>query len=82
MKKNGLKIIVAEDNWYDKELNFNGAALPEILEGWKSRLERMVKLKSYLGENYIEFSKEFLNSISEEDHKSNGGVKFYIGIKK
>ncbi|MBP2657018.1 MAG: Methyltransferase type 12 [Firmicutes bacterium] len=82
MEKNGFKIIIGEDDWYDKELNFNGAALPDILEAWNSRLERMVKLKSYLGKNYIEFSKEFLNSISEEDHRSNGGVKFYVGVKK
>lgn len=42
----------------------------------------MIKLKQFLGSNYIEFSKEFLTSILDEKHRSNGGVKFYVGIKK
>lgn len=81
MEKNGLDIIIDEEDWYDIELNFNGKALPEIVEAWKNRLERMVKLKSYMEEKYIEFSKEFLNVITDENHKSDGGVKFYVGIK-
>lgn len=82
MEDNGLDIIIAEEDWYDKELNFNGKASQEIVETWKDRLERMVKLKSYLGEKYIEFKKEFLGVIAEKDHKSDGGVKFYVGIKR
>lgn len=82
MEENGLDIIIAEDDWYDKELNFYGKASQDILETWEKRLERMVKLKSYLGANYIDFSKEFLNIISEEGHKSDGGVKFYVGMKR
>ena len=82
MEENGLDIIVAEDDWYDRELNFNGKASQEIIETWKSRLERMVKLKSHFGEKYIEFSNDFLKLISGEDHKLNGGVKFYVGIKR
>jgi hypothetical protein len=42
----------------------------------------MVKLKDYLGVNYNEFCKDFLNLISDEEHVSNGCVKFYVGIKK
>lgn len=82
MEENGLDIIVAEEDWYDKELNFNGKASQEIIETWKSRLKRMEKLKAHMGNKYIEFSKSFLNLISEEKHKSNGGVKFYVGVKR
>lgn len=82
MEQNGLDIIIAEDNWYDKELNFQGKASQDIFEAWKMRLERMVKLQEYLGEKYSEFSKTFLTAISQEDHQSIGGVKFYVGIKR
>jgi hypothetical protein len=47
-----------------------------------ARLERMVKLKDYIGVNYNKFCKDFLNLISDEEHASNGCVKFYVGIKK
>jgi SAM-dependent methyltransferase len=82
LEQNGLDIMIAEDNWYDKELNFCGNASLDIIEAWEKRLDRMLTLKSYLGASYIEFSKEFINIISKEDHKSYGGVKFYVGIKK
>ncbi|MBP2642516.1 MAG: Methyltransferase type 11 [Firmicutes bacterium] len=82
MEYNGLDIIVAEEDWYDRELNFKGKASPEVVEAWKNRLERMVRLKTYLGDKYSSFSKELLHVISEEDHKSHGGVKFYVGIKR
>ena len=82
MEENGLEIITSENNWYDIELNFTGSANKDIVENWKARLERMVKLKDYLGVNYNEFCKEFLNLISDEENVSNGCVKFYVGIKK
>lgn len=82
MEENGLEIITSEDNWYDVELNFRGAADKDIVKNWSARLERMVKLKDYFGVNYNEFCKEFLNLISDEKHVSNGCVKFYVGIKK
>jgi len=82
MEESGLEIIISEDNWYDVELNFRGEANKDIVKNWSSRLERMVKLKDYFGENYDEFCKDFLNLISDEEHVSNGCVKFYVGIKK
>lgn len=81
MEENGLKIIVAEDDWYDLELNFKGKVKEDIVKNWTSRLERMVKLKEYFGESYSEFCKEFIDSISKEDHITNGCVKFYVGVK-
>lgn len=81
MEENGLKVIVEEIDWYDKELNFKGKGSSEIIENWKARLERMVRLKEYLGENYTEFCRVFIESISEENHVSNECVQFYVGIK-
>lgn len=82
MTGNGLDIVVAEEDWYDKELNFTGKASTEIVRAWENRLERMIKLKAYLGEQYADFSKEFLKLLFEEEHKSVGGIKFYVGIKR
>lgn len=82
MEENGLEIITSEDNWYDVELNFKGRANKDVVKNWSARLERMIKLKDYLGVNYSEFCKDFLNLISDEKHVAHGCVKFYVGIKK
>ena len=82
MEENGLEIITSENNWYDVELNFRGKADKDIIENWRARLERMVKLKTYFGVNYNKFCDNFLNIISDESHVANGCVKFYVGIKK
>ena len=82
MQECGLEIVVSEENWYDRELNFNGKATEDIVENWRSRLERMVFLKSYFGTKYPEFCKYFLNIISEESHITNACVKFYVGVKR
>lgn len=82
MEESGLEIINVENNWYDVELNFRGGANIDIVENWRARLERMIKLKDYFGVNYDEFCNDFLNLISDESHEANGCVKFYVGIKK
>ena len=82
MEENGLNIIVAEDDWYDKELNFRGKASQDIVATWTKRFERMVRLKAQLGEKYTEFNKEFLAAISQKEHHSVGGVRFYVGVKR
>lgn len=81
MEENGLQVVVEEDDWYDKELNFRGKASEEIIKNWEARLNRMIKLKSCLGEKYPEFCRDFLNTISKENHISNRCVQFYVGIK-
>lgn len=81
MERSGLELIVEEDDWYDKELNFKGRATPDVVQNWAARLERMISLKSYMGEAYQDFCHHFLETISQQNHNSNGGVKYYIGIK-
>ncbi|MGG7177352.1 class I SAM-dependent methyltransferase [Clostridium paraputrificum] len=81
MVQNGLEIFVEENDWYDDELNFKGSANESIIENWKARLDRMVNLKSLLGNKYNEFSTHFCYEISKQDHVARGCVKFYVGIK-
>lgn len=81
LEKSGLEILVDEENWYDRELNFNNKCAPEIATSWQSRLERMVSLKSYFGNQYPEFCAYFLNILQQERHTSKGAVKYYVGRK-
>ena len=82
LEKTGLEIVVAEENCYDRELNFNSKSDPEIALNWAARLERMVSLKAYFGSQYPEFCAYFLNILQQENHTSNGAVKYYVGIKR
>lgn len=82
MEESGLEIIVDEDDWYDVELNFKGRAKEDIYANWEARLERMVNLKSFFGEEYADFCNEFLNNISNKNHMSQSCVQFYVGIKR
>lgn len=82
IEQNGLEVITIEDNWYDKELNFKGKTTEEIAKNWTARLERMITLKSYFGGQYHGFCNYFSNVITDEGHITNGGVKYYVGIKK
>lgn len=82
MERNGIELIVEENDWYDRELNFKGSAAPDIVENWRARLERMVSIKSFFGSEYSAFCRYFLEIISQGSHMTRGGVRFYAGIKK
>jgi SAM-dependent methyltransferase len=77
----GLDIIVEENDWRDRELNFVGAAPPEIARSWEARLDRMVSLKAHFGARYGDFCREFLQAITRESHASHGCVRYVVGIK-
>jgi SAM-dependent methyltransferase len=81
MTQNGLDIVVQEDDWYDRELNFIGPAPAEIVANWEARLERMVSLKTHLGARYGDFCREFLETITDAAHEAHGGVRFCVGVK-
>lgn len=80
--QNGLDIIVEENDWYDRELNFSGPAAPEIAENWEARLSRMLALKGYYRDRYGDFCREFLDAIKSDGHEAHGGVRFCVGIKR
>lgn len=77
LEKTGFK-IVEEHILEDQELSFQGIADPEVLIGWKNRLDRMGGLKSFFGESFDSFKKEFLTALEREDHISNCKVFFYL----
>lgn len=74
--------IVHEENKFDQELSFNGPAKPEVLKSWESRFDRMIKFKEYVGENKFQSIKsEFMDCLSDKNHRSNTIVKFILAKK-
>jgi len=74
--------IVHDLKMRDRELVFDGTAPLEIIQTWESRLNRMIVLQKFLGEdNFKSFRKEFIDSIKSEFHKCNAEI-FFIVVKK
>lgn len=42
----GFEIMYVDNNVFDRELNFSGAADVEILANWRARLKRMQGLRA------------------------------------
>lgn len=63
----------------DAELAFDGAALPEVVEAWRSRLGHMQLLRAHCGEAWEEVRGEFLACLARPDHRSTCRVCFRLG---
>ena len=64
VEQSGLNTIVGEDDWYDRELNFQGPAGPEIARNWETRLARMIAPKAFFGFRYDDFCRAFMKEIT------------------
>ena len=74
----GLTVLHAE-NMYDPELTFDGPADPAILGAWENRLGRMKEFNKFLGdEEFNGIKNEFLDCLSDKDHKSRTTVNFIV----
>jgi SAM-dependent methyltransferase len=73
--------VVREKNLLDRELAFEGPALPEVLDAWRARLARMVGLKRFLGDSFEEFEIEFLTCLSANTHRSLCRVVCCVGTR-
>jgi SAM-dependent methyltransferase len=63
----------------DKELSFDGPAASEVLESWKSRLDRMKVLREFCGAMFERVRDDFLAALSCDDHRSVAKVYCCIG---
>ncbi len=54
----------------DRELCFDGPAEAEVLESWKSRLQRMNVLRTFCGTMFEQVRADFLTTLSRDDHRS------------
>jgi SAM-dependent methyltransferase len=61
--------IIHEGTLPDDELSFQGPAPTDVLEAWQLRLQRMARLKAFLGSRSPEFERAFLQALASPDHR-------------
>jgi len=54
----------------DQELSFSGPARPEVLDAWRSRLNRMKLFRDFCGPDIDRVQEEFLGCLTRADHQS------------
>jgi SAM-dependent methyltransferase len=62
----------------DGELSFDGPAVPEVVEAWRSRLARMTALREFCGAGFERLREEFLRCLARDDHASRAAVRFCL----
>lgn len=62
----------------DAELALDGAALPEVVEAWRARLEHMRMLQAHCGTAWEVVRDEFLACLARPDHHSTCRVCFRL----
>jgi SAM-dependent methyltransferase len=65
----------------DRELSFDGPALPEVLDAWRARFGRMTLLREFCGPEFAHVEEEFLRCLARADHRSLARVYCWIGAK-
>jgi SAM-dependent methyltransferase len=62
----------------DQEFSSDGPALPEVVEGWRRRLQRMKLLRDFCGPEFEQVRDDFLGCLAHADHRS--AAKVYCCI--
>jgi SAM-dependent methyltransferase len=65
----------------DQELAFQGPAMPDVLEAWRRRFERLPGLRSLCASEFASVQEDFLSCLSRPDHVSTAKVITCIGRK-
>lgn len=63
----------------DSELSFDGPASSEVIRAWQQRFARMGGLKTFLGEDFREFTEGFLRSLTSSEHRTRCRVVCCVG---
>jgi SAM-dependent methyltransferase len=66
----------------DRELSFDGPASADVLEAWRTRLQRMKLLRDFCGPSIDEVEAEFLACLVRPDHRSTAKICCYIGARR
>jgi SAM-dependent methyltransferase len=64
----------------DKELCFDGPASSDVIESWRSRLDRMKRLRSFCGATFEHVRDDLLATLSRADHHSLAKVYYCVGM--
>ena len=62
-------------------LCFDGPAAPAVLAAWEQRLDRMVALQRYCGEEFGRVRDEFLAALSSSEHRTDATVHVCLAAK-
>lgn len=65
----------------DRELSFQGAAISEVIDAWRNRLQRMPHLRTLCASEFQSVQEEFLTCIARPDHTSKAKVISCIAVK-
>jgi len=66
----------------DREFCFRGPALPEVLDAWRARFQRMTLLRDFAGPYFDQPREEFLGCLMRADHVSFARVQCCIAKKE
>jgi hypothetical protein len=66
----------------DRELAFDGPALPEVLKAWRARFARMGGLQSYLGKDFSDFTDSFVHALESPQHRALCRVVCCVGRRR
>lgn len=58
----------------DRELAFDGPALPPVVAAWRTRLDRLAHLRTRCGDDFERVRDAFLATLARPDHKSRARV--------
>lgn len=72
--------VTVETTLADRELSFEGAADPTVLEAWQSRFDRLGGLHKFAGDEYPAIARDFLDALARPDHRSLTRVRMAIGV--
>jgi SAM-dependent methyltransferase len=64
----------------DEELCFDGPARSDVLESWRSRLDRMRLLRNFCGATFEQVREDLLAALSRADHCSLAKVHYCVGM--
>lgn len=65
----------------DQELSFDGPALPEVIDAWRSRLDGMKLLQAFCGSGFEALREDFLGCLAAAGHRSLAEVVCCIASK-
>jgi SAM-dependent methyltransferase len=66
----------------DQELAFDGPAHPEVVDAWRTRLDRMKLLHDFCGPSFAQVRDEFLGCLTRAEHRSMAKVTCCIATKQ
>jgi hypothetical protein len=70
--------VVRQLTFADQELAFSGPARTDVLDAWRSRLDRMKLLHEFCGAEFAAVRDDFLACLGRTDHRSTASVCFCL----